>query len=292
VPENKKIYVRVQRLIGGLGDIITSTLGCRAARERYGPDAHITYCIPEVYLHLWFDQFHIGADEIVAPSKEKYGGRLDKYPSPAPDGKWTFVHDLEGPEIRYAQRVRYDLQESRSVTWCKSIDCVPDDMRPRWEPTLKERRSFFKNELALNDLRPLEYIVVQYGSAMQEKNYPHTDQLIRILRDRGYKVIVVHSMKVPDFSIEARFDDDGNLTQKPVRVYEIVNLPRLRKLALFVESAKVVIGPDSSLTHMAPSVDTPHIGLFGPTSGEVISKHYPLSEYIQYDNDGSQRCCN
>jgi len=284
----------IKRLIGGLGDCICSSVAARAAKERY-TGANIVFAVWDYALPLLSDQL----DDImvVSPDQSIYGNRLENLkPSDLKiDGEsWSMEFDLEGPEHREAKRSHYDIRESRTVTWCKSVDNIPSDLRPRWKPKSKERQEFIGEWLRNCGLEPFQYIIVQWSSAIGEKYWPGIKSFVEIMRDRGHKILIVHYNYIPDLSIQEKRDSHGVIIQeaRPVWVSHHQGEPKLplRCLAMFIELAALAVGPDSSVTHLSAATDTPFLGIFGPTSPEVILKHYPLASWMPHPDMSGQLC--
>lgn len=53
------------------------------------------------------------------------------------------------------------------------------------------------------------------------------------------------------------------------------------RLAALMNLADLVVSGDTGPFHLAAAVNTPSLGLFGMTGGELTSKHYPLASWIQ-----------
>lgn len=248
----EQLKVLVSRHMGGLGDVICTETAVRAARQKH-PDAHITWALDGPYFPLFFDQKH-AADDIL-------------WPDP-----WDIVlshlveasdiwYNLDGPEMRHQLATNYDLTKSRIENWCEYIDCLPDDLCPRWHSHETEREAVI-SWLGQADIQPFKYVVVQWASADKRKDYVHTGALVKLLGESELPVVVVHHGTLPDLG-----------------AFEAINWP-LREMGCLIEMAAVAIGPDSMIHHFAAATKTPSVGLFGPTDPTLYLKHYPLASYL------------
>ncbi len=238
--------VLIYRQVGGIGDQLCCEPAIRAARARY-PDAHITWAVGEPFLPLFFD--NPTADAVISPDP------------------WEFDFDsfdldfhLEGPETDYAQSVGYDIKKSRIENWCERVDGFPDNMCPRWKPSQKER-SEIAGWLSEANIVPGRFVLVQWQSAIDMKNYPRMPELIERLKAK-YSVVVTNLGPVPDMGVCVATDLD------------------YRMLGALTEQAALAVGPDSCLSHFAAATKTPFVGIYGPTDASVYLKHYPLAEYV------------
>jgi hypothetical protein len=250
-----------------LGDQICCEVAVRAVRHRY-PDAHITWATDDPYFTLLYDQTRskfpdAAADEVLWPDPwDEMIGYLERD---------NDIHlKLDGPEMAHQLETDYALTESRIETWCKYVDFMPTDMSPRWHSTSRERETVI-GWLASAGLSPFKFCVVQYQSAESKKDYAHTAALVTELQ-RSIPVVVVHHGEIPTMG-----------------TFAAINWP-LRELAILLQLAGVVVGPDSSLQHLSAAVKTPSVGLFGPTDPRLYLKHYPLSTYVWNTHVQGKEC--
>ena len=78
--------------------------------------------------------------------------------------------------------------------------------------------------------------------------------------------------------------------------FEDAQMPQLRNLDPddligLVAMADLLVVPDSGLSHLAAAVGTPALGLFGPTGGDLIAKHYEHAAVIQGQVGAGSACC-
>jgi ADP-heptose:LPS heptosyltransferase len=71
---------------------------------------------------------------------------------------------------------------------------------------------------------------------------------------------------------------------EPIKGYDTDNIIKvvqpIRASFAIVAQCDLIISPDSSFVHLAAALSLPAIGIFGPTSGKVISRHYVKSKLI------------
>lgn len=243
--------VAVSRFEGGIGDQVATTVAVRAVREKHKDD-ELTWVVGARYLPLMYDQYHLGADSIIGPERGIYSS--SDWP------EYDATYDLIS-EQQYQMAVNYDIQKSRIENWCELVGHTPSDMIPRWVCSQREKVELVE-WLNYAELEPFSYVVVQWASAYPLKDYPHTELLVQELQHRGCKVVVVHHKPIPT-----------------MHCYEAIGIS-LRKLCVLTEQAALAIGPDSALTHISAAVQTPYLGLFGPTNPKVYLKHYPMAHYL------------
>lgn len=99
---------------------------------------------------------------------------------------------------------------------------------------------------------------------------------LKLWRERGARVIVCAQ----------RRRDVAWWEQRPFQVLTNLVDPDCevtgwRRLASLVQAADLVMSGDTGPYHLAAAVDTPALGLFGMTSGEITSRHYPLARWLQ-----------
>lgn len=249
--------ILVSRHEGGLGDQLCCEVAVRALRERH-PDRSIIWAVGSVFSVLWAGYEHA---QVISP------GPFDDIVKLM--AKRSAVHfELDGPEFRYAQRVAYDLKLSRIENWCDYVECRPQRMRPLWKPRDGELAQVAAH-LRQAELSIGEFILVQWATADPMKDWPRMDEFCQLLYDLGMPFMITHHAPIPDL--------DSPSTQRNIRTWVA---PTHRQLGCLTRLAGLVVGPDSALMHFAAAVDTPFLGVFGPTSPEVYCKHYPLAEWV------------
>lgn len=114
------------------------------------------------------------------------------------------------------------------------------------------------------------YIVVQVGpkNPIRDLSEAKSLEVLNSLAGLGLQVVVVDDK--PLVGPIAAF-----VASTPGFVSLCGVIPHLRLLFSLVGHAKLVIGPDSFIGHVAAGLDIPSIGIYGPISPESRSKYYP-----------------
>ena len=97
-------------------------------------------------------------------------------------------------------------------------------------------------------------------------------ELARALRRRGSRLVFFHSWKGPRPG-----RDEGSA--RDIGATGALRLP-WPELAAAVAECDLVIAADSGIFHLAGALGVPALGLFGPTSGEIMCRPYPTHSWI------------
>lgn len=114
------------------------------------------------------------------------------------------------------------------------------------------------------------YIVVQMGPKNPIRDLPEKKSLevLDALSGCGLQVVVVDDKPLVGPISAAMSTFPG--------FYSLCGMiPHIRHLFSLVNQAKLVVGPDSFVLHVAAGLDIPSISFFGPVSPESRSKYYP-----------------
>lgn len=248
---------------GGIGDVICVEVALRALRARF-PKAHITWAISGAYYPMWFDQTrkrleNAGPDEVIWP--DPFEVVCNKIVEDWKKEGFVARFEFDGPEMRHQLETNYNLSESRIESWVKYVDCFPGDLCPHWIPKAEEQQQVLSwlNEVGI---QPFRYIVLQWKAAETKKSYPLMEELVLKFKERELPIIVTDDGKLPDLGI-----------------FTCQNLP-LRQLGCILRTAALVVGPDSFSQHFSAAVQTPSLGIFGPTNPKLYLKHYPFASYL------------
>jgi heptosyltransferase I len=126
------------------------------------------------------------------------------------------------------------------------------------------------NEWAMNQTASLgKFAVIAPGTNWITKRWPveHFEQLSRLLRDRGLKVVVVgHTDAEP---LALAINPDLNLVKQTT----------LKQLVEVIALAEVVVANDSGPMHIASALGTPLVVPFGPTD-PVLTGPYQRSDSV------------
>jgi ADP-heptose:LPS heptosyltransferase len=114
--------------------------------------------------------------------------------------------------------------------------------------------------------------VIHSGSGSTRKNWPHErfTELARLLRRDGHRVLWVRGPAEPD-------------TQHAAEDFESARLS-LDALAATLARARLFIGNDSGVSHLAAATGAPTVALFGPTSEAVWRPDGPIVRTVAAGN--------
>ncbi|WP_418319524.1 glycosyltransferase family 9 protein [Piscinibacter sakaiensis] len=107
------------------------------------------------------------------------------------------------------------------------------------------------------------YLVVHAPSMWQYKQWPvaHFRSLVAALLADGRQVVLTGSSAPRDQQIIAQLRDLGSAPQ----LLDASQGISLAQVATLLAGARAYVGPDTSVTHLAASLGTPLVALFGPT---------------------------
>lgn len=157
--------------------------------------------------------------------------------------------------------------------------------------SIRERQSFLEVDLASQQrvqqlLRSFgiessdSFVVVNPGGNWDLKRWPQgnfTQLIDQILQEFQMKVILTGSQNDTALAQKIIF----SLKRKPVDLTGKVNL---KELIALMKMAGLVISADSGPLHIASSVGTKTIGLFGPTSPDITGpRGKGLSQILRFD---------
>lgn len=127
---------------------------------------------------------------------------------------------------------------------------------------LEDKRPFlFSSDKDLNKLSKIvqgriemtkePYIVMHQAVSWDNRTWPKScwDVVVKSLIDQGYKIVIVGRKK--DFSFEG-----------DTRVINLLSKLTLSQIRELIKHAKLFIGPDSALIHIAMTTSTPIVGIF------------------------------
>jgi len=169
------------------------------------------------------------------------------------------------------KRQPYNVLESYGET-LKVLDIEPNRLRPKIEINPKSAEKTLKK----HGLENGNYVVLGIGARYVKKRYPFFEKVANLLREKGFKVVLVGDKK--DFELSKGWKGVVNLCGK---------LSLLESLHI-LSQASFYIGNDSGATHMARAVGTKVAVIYGsthpclgfapyPDEGVVISKFLECS---------------
>lgn len=108
------------------------------------------------------------------------------------------------------------------------------------------------------------YVVMQVPSLVRYKQWPpeHFAHVARVLVNEGFQVLLSGG---PSESDRAMVGEVVRMAALPVpELLPVAGLLDLNQLTTLLQGARLYIGPDTSVTHLAAACDIPVIALFGP----------------------------
>lgn len=142
------------------------------------------------------------------------------------------------------------------------------DLRAEKLPTTAAAVSHKLEQLGVNADKPLAVIHPGAGKAYKLWPISHWQQLIKLLRQKGYDVLVIGA-GVDGEQVDAIFSDDSISAFNGYQQFNLIETIHLG----FV--AQCMIGNDSGPTHLMATTPTQVFSLFGPTDHGLWS---PLSD--------------
>jgi len=265
---NARPHVALAREAGGLGDVIRATVPARAWRRAgytvdvyvlapYAPLAEMATCVDRVFAVSGAERRR--RSERPDPGRHRYFLRGGV--------RYDFIADLYCPAFRHEMDTFGRPCRDRIECFCDAARVDPQVKTPEIRVP-RAALDWAAGWLSANGIEPRRRPVVamQPYSTTTWRDWPA--RLWRELGSRlerlGGGVVAVHSHR-------------GGMDSMPGAAATGLGWERLAGL---VAAADVLVGPDSGLFHMAAAVGTPAVGLFGPTGGRLIAKHYPLADVV------------
>ena len=257
--------VRFLRESGGLGDSLMVLAAAQQFRDE-NPDAHIELWTFGRYAQVFegqetmsglpvFDKVHplvTGRRPANAPLDAK------RWPYLAEEFDVTF--DLWGHEYREEVGARWPLRENRIDSHTRLVG-----VSPRAPHFMVQRDEYEAAAAALEKVpKPLVWIAPRTLGPYRTWPDELWDEVARELMADGVGVIV------------------GSQGGRPkVRAHAHVGLTSIPRLAAYLYLCDAVLCGDTGDLHMAAAVRTKSVGVFGPASGRLTCRHYPLASWAQ-----------
>ena len=268
----RKPYIVVIRQLGGIGDVLTLSCVFRGLKEKY-PKHSIKVITSAFYLSgclLDIMEHNPLVDEIFDISP--YDGATDE--TKASWTQFSAAPRLENEIVYKKAAMTFDLnvacingeqaeikQYGRVVTprykiWCDHAGVQPSSYQPIYEITEEEKvkaDSIFRQRGW--DGKRVVGIGVSAKDSKREASKAKLQAVCYGLRDLGYTPVTIDSL--------FQFPDVPGLVGK-----------RVRDLMPLIAKMDLLISVDSGLLHMAGSVGTPVVGIFGTTDYRMRMGEY------------------
>jgi len=245
--------ILVTRAMGGLGDLLMMTAGLRALRKKY-PQEKIHFAIPSAFFSLLEgnDDFECIDIEAASLQTTDYERWYDLTDCPA-----SRIETMEFPTIKSNR-----IEIFASAMGISRKELAQYGYTPRYEISADERQ-VAEAYIANINQNNKKIIGIQANSAETYRNWSQIEEL---------------AVDLSQDSLVLVFNNE------PIKGYEGNNIIKviqpLRASFAIVAQCDLIISPDSSFVHLAAALSLPAIGIFGPTSGKVISRHYLKSKAI------------
>jgi ADP-heptose:LPS heptosyltransferase len=233
---------------GGIGDVICLLPAVAALRRRY-PQARLLFitsqeCLALVRSAKVADAVLCGRTRGLGWLRRMLTSLIDCYPL-LPD---------EQPEVK--PRTRIHLMEEFACCLGVSGDAL---VYPSIKPTVEDVTAVRSHlEAAGLGQRPL--VVIHVGPTWRVKQWPedHWQAFVERLKlETGFDVIQA--------GMDGHPSDPGASSFRVQGVYNWVGKLSLSETTALLSEAKLFVGIDSGLLHLANAVGAPSLGLFGPT---------------------------
>jgi ADP-heptose:LPS heptosyltransferase len=242
----------IVRRYGGLGDLLSLLPGLQALKERHPAHALILVTSPGLVKIAAL----AGVAALVLPSTVRGSGWLAAVLKPAVDLTPKLADEQQPPQPR-ARRLL--IQEFATQLGVERASPQIVRLRPSATSVAFVRKALEDARLPLDQL-----VVIHTGPSWPVKHWPHDHWcvLAEALKAQGFGVV----------QIGARGHDGNPETQMCHVEYTVDWRDRLDlpDLAALLSMAKLFIGIDSGPLHLAQTVGTPLVGLFGPTDPSSI----------------------
>lgn len=268
-------YIRVIREAGGLGDLVRVVAVAQGLRKKY----------PEARIHFYGARY---LQELIAPRATH---AFDLY-IPCPQG----IRDREVPldEIRFPHLNRGIIYQESHCCWCWAYKHEPStgglvcqDRIELWcqKASVEPSRPYLKllpGDISWRDKYQKKYagqklLGIQVGATCRSREWPYEywNRFINLAAEAGWRVLL--------FDVCYRWLKEI-APETHVNLELSINRPwpeTLGKLA----ACNLIITPDSGFFHLAGCLALRTLGLFGCTSGVVISRPWnwekPTHDYLE-----------
>ena len=254
---------------GGIGDLLFIQPNLIFLKEKY-PNSKIIFSCGRQYWSM-VKKWECVDEVIELPLEFKYFISADYHA--------VFEGVIE--RCRESERVN----SYRLFTKWLGLNLPDEKLIPKQNPDEMNKskvKSILKNEYNLEEG---EFIVMQVkaSSPIRTPRPELLRKLISKLLDKNYKIVITDSEKV-----EKSIDD---LFIKKIENNNLLNFSKHSKeigdAISLISLSKGVISIDSSLNHIAASLDKPIFGIFGPFLGELRLDTYKNADWINSKSECS-----
>ena len=244
----------------GMGDIICTIPAARELKKRHNGATFIYNCHP---------------DFAVVPRLAGIAGRITSLEPIGLVGHWYqfilagFYHFAHGDDTP-----GQTSKEPMVTEFCRQFSLPPREEHPRLtiDPALVDR---VRKQLQGKNLDPNSLIIIHPGPSWPVREWPPEKWtgLVAELRWRGFTSIAQLGV--------GRYLNFGKVAVDPVPgAVSLVNDLSLEEAFAVISLAKLHVGIDSGLLHIAASVGVPAVGIFGMTSPQCRFSRAYIKSFV------------
>jgi heptosyltransferase I len=200
------------------------------------------------------------------PAKQKIG--FDK--ARAKEGQWLFTNAKIA-----AQSEPHVLEGFMGFAQAIGVQCSS----PAWlMPFGDDDRQWVKDNIATGT----PYVVISAAASKAERNWSAMGyaKVADYMHSLGYQVVLCGGPTTLETSLASDIERHAK-----ANLLNIVGTTTLKQLLAVLESAKLVVAPDTGPAHMAVTVNTPVVGLYAHSNpkrtGPYLYQHLVVSVYPQ-----------
>ena len=261
--KHDKLPILVTRAMGGIGDILMMTPGLAALKAQY-PEREIHFSLAKDLHSVLLGNTDIVITDINANIRYQ-------------DDYCSWYNLTECPATRIEALTLPYVCTNRIDAYAAAMGLNPDYIPiklPRYYIT-EEERKFAKQFLALHNSQNRSVVGIHLSAADSYKDYADIATVIQALA-QNYLVLLFHNQLIAGY-------DFANVIK--------VDHHSLREAFALLAECAVCVGPDSAFLHASAALNIPFVAFFGPTSGKIFTKYYPLVTVIEAEESCASRPC-
>lgn len=263
----------VWRPVGGIGDAVMICPAVTDLRTEWGDEIPIiVLCVD--YIEPIF-RHHKGVDLVISLNPDEISRYEDRIKAEQLRNAGAIIYPLyyECPAAVYEAENNPHIDKSRQSIFAEACGVKFRGNDYGLEITEEERDT--ASDFGFND----RYMVVHLRSHDKWRDYPEllTKALLVKLVKLG------HKYDIEIISIDSVLDYD-------IRGVRAIHHTHLNSVLGIMSRAMMLVGPDSSMVHIAGALDRNVLGIFGPTDPEVRLKYGKANWMDRFDRCGRQHC--
>lgn len=155
-----------------------------------------------------------------------------------------------------------------------------EDKIPIYEPDssdLNKVRNLLTHKLGINKNDMMVAMQMKANSAVRTLNPRTLYQVIFALANDGIKVMIIGGPM-----------DNPIKTIKHPNIYDLSGKLKMAASVALMKYCKLVIAPDSAMTHFAAAMNVPCISIYGPFPSDLRTRYYPMNLNIEPEPEKDQ----